>query len=142
MKRITAITFSVLVVLTAVSGAMAQAGVVRATIPFDFTVENRSLPAGTYEITQLVPLRNVVKIQNSLDPHITIDVVTLSGGTEFHNRGVLIFEKYGNRYFLHEVFGPGVMNVNLFVSKQEKQIRQQITELKVSDTHSIVIAAK
>jgi hypothetical protein len=42
MKRITAITFSVLAVLTTVRGAMAQAGVVRATIPFDFTVVNRS----------------------------------------------------------------------------------------------------
>jgi hypothetical protein len=142
MKRIKAITFFVLAVLTTVSGATAQVGVVRAIIPFDFTVENRSLPAGTYEITQLLPMHNVVKIQNSLDPHITTDIVTLSGDTESHDKSVLIFKKYGNRYFLHEVFGPGVMNVNLFVSKEEKQIRQQTTELKLNDTHLIVIAAK
>ena len=142
MKTITAITFTVLAVLTTVSGAVAHAGVVRATIPFDFTVENRSLPAGTYEITQSPPLRGVIRIQNTLDPRIGTYVVTTSDGAESRNKSVLIFEQYGSRYFLHEVLGPGVMTVNLFVSKEEKQIRKQTAMLSADDTHPIVIAAK
>jgi len=142
MKRITAVTCSVIAMLTTVSGAMAQAGVVRATIPFDFTVENRSLPAGTYEITRSLPLSNVIKIQNALDRHFTTYVVTIPNGPESRDKSVLAFEKYGNRYFLHEVFGPGAINVHLFASKEERQIRQQTVELKLNDPQPIAIAGK
>ena len=120
MKRITAVIFFILAMLTTVSGAVAQAGVIRATIPFNFTVENRSLPAGTYEITGSLPLSNVVKIQNTLDRHFTTYAVTIPNSQESHDKSVLAFEKCGNQYFLHEVFGPGIMNVHLFASKKGK----------------------
>jgi hypothetical protein len=139
MKRITAIVFSVLAILTTASGAMAQGTVVRATIPFPFTVETRSLPAGTYEV--VASLGTVIRIQNSLDPHITAYVATLPDSTEAHdNRNVMVFKKYGNQYFLHDIFCPAVMNVSLFRSREERQVRQQSAML--NDASTILIAAK
>lgn len=138
MKRITAFVFSVLAVLTTVNGAMAQEGVVRATIPFDFTVKNRSLPAGTYEI--MPSLGNVIRIQNMHDMHNTASVGTIRDSSEFHDKCVLVFEKYGSRYFLHEVRSPAAMNVDLFPSEEEKQVRQQSGMLNNANT--ILIAAR
>ena len=83
-----------------------------------------------------------MRIQNTVDPHIGAYVVTISGNTESHEESALIFEQYGNRYFLHEVFGPGLMNVNLLASKEEKQILQQTAMLKLKDRSRILIAAK
>jgi hypothetical protein len=144
MKRIRAIALFAVAALTTVSGAMAQWRTVRATIPFDFTVENKSLPAGTYEITP--SLGNVIRIQNTSDPRIMASVGTLRDSTEIdaelYNESVLIFEKYGDRYFLHEVHGPTILNVSLFRSKEEKQVRQQAAMLKLNDADQILIAAK
>ena len=137
MKRITAIAFSILAVLTTASGAMAQVGLVRATVPFDFSVGNKRLPSGTYEVTY--SLGNVIKIQNTADPHVMTLVSTMRDSTISYKESVLIFEKYGNRYFLHEVFGPSVMDVSLYTSKEEKQIRQQTAMLNNANT--ILLAA-
>jgi hypothetical protein len=140
MKRHWAIRFAVLAVLTTASGVMARADVVRANIPFGFTVENKSLPAGTYEITR--SLGNVIRIQNTHDPHIVTQVATIPDSTESQNKSVLIFQRYGDRYFLHDVFAFGEMNVRLFVSKEEKQIRQQRAMLKLPDPRQILILPK
>ena len=53
MKRITSTAlFTLAVLVTAAlvpgTGAMAQGRAVRATVPFDFTVGDKLLPAGTY----------------------------------------------------------------------------------------------
>lgn len=72
-------------------------------------------------------------IQNTIDPHITTYIATLRDSAQSHDRSVLIFKKYGDRYFLHEVFSPAGMNVSLFRSKEERHIRQQTAMVKLDD---------
>jgi hypothetical protein len=138
MKTIKVIAFSILVALIATGGIVAQASVVRATMPFNFTVDSRQFPSGTYEITS--SLDNVIRIQNTLDPHIMAYVSVMPDSGEAHNKSVLIFEKYGNLYFLHEIVVSAVMNVSLYRSKEERQIRQQAAVLNNADM--VRIAAK
>ena len=137
MKRIAAIILSVLGVFTAASGAMAQSPI-RATIPFDFTADNRVLPAGSYEITP--SLGNFIRIQNVIDPHTVALVGTIRDSAASNDKTELIFEKYGNWYFLREIVGPGVFNVTVFFSKKERQIREQAA--LVHDAGKVLIAAK
>jgi hypothetical protein len=51
MKRITAIALFTIASFVTAGSAWAQDRGVRATVPFDFTVGDKLLPPGTYEIT-------------------------------------------------------------------------------------------
>ncbi|MBV8114110.1 MAG: hypothetical protein JO300_05170, partial [Silvibacterium sp.] len=52
MKRITTTALFILAALVTAGGAVAQDRAVRATVPFDFTVGDKLLPAGNYEISE------------------------------------------------------------------------------------------
>ena len=61
MKRITAIVALLAAASTiGLGNAFAQGNAVRATMPFDFTVGNKVLPAGTYTITVTATCGSVV----------------------------------------------------------------------------------
>ena len=50
MKRITAIALFAIASFAVADKSFAQGPTVQATVPFDFTVGNKLLPAGTYTI--------------------------------------------------------------------------------------------
>lgn len=126
MKRITAtalFTLAALVTAALVTGprAMAQSRAVRATVPFDFTVGDKLLPAGSYEIWS--PSRGVVQIENR-DNHAAMLTATTYDSHESRNGNKLVFHKYGDQYFLSEILcRPASMNVRLPQTKTEKQAR-------------------
>jgi hypothetical protein len=138
MKRIAAVALFVCAVLVTASGAPAQ-GHVLMTVPFDFTVGNKLLPSGIYEIPP--PLGNAIKLTNTTDTHITALVYTIHEEEVPSHDGVAVFTKYGNQYFMRKLLcTPAAMNVSLFPSKQERQIRQQVAEPPHGG--DILIAAK
>jgi hypothetical protein len=137
VKKVTAIAFSVLAVLTTAGSAMAQ-GAVRATIPFDFTVDNKTLPAGNYEVTQ--SLGSFIRIQNLSHPEAVALVAAIRDSMGSHDKSVMVFVKYGDHYFLHNVFSPAVINVSLYRSKEERQISRQTAMLDNANT--VLVAVK
>src|ERR1700758_993059 len=86
--------------LVTAAGVMAQSRAIHATVPFDFSVGDRLLPAGSYEIWS--PSRNMVEIQNR-DNHATMLTATTYNSHESRNGGKLVFHKYRDRYFLSEI---------------------------------------
>ena len=57
------------------------------------------------------------------------------------NRGELVFNQYGDKYFLTEVLCPaGGMNMKLTTSKLEK--RDRINEAAVPTTTQVLVATK
>ena len=56
--------------------------------------------------------------------------------TESNSGSKLVFDRYGNQYFLHEVLCPNVASLNLEVapSKTEKNARQHATEAKLHNS--------
>jgi hypothetical protein len=69
MKRITSTALFTLAALVTTAGAMAQGRAVRATVPFNFTVGDKLLPAGTYEISK--PSAGIIELQIR-DKHVTM----------------------------------------------------------------------
>jgi len=117
MKRVFVnglIKFGLLAVIALISaGAPAKAQSLQykltVNIPFDFTVNDKKLPAGKYSIgrAQLSEGDLVIQI-SSVDgdksiSRITIPVVARDDVKD----GVLVFHQYGDEYFLSEIWPAG-----------------------------------
>ena len=122
MKRITAIAFLSIVSFFTAGSALAQYRTVQATVPFDFTVGNKLLPSGTYTITPVSS--GIIEIQN-FDKHVTV-LSAFSQDSHESQSGKLVFDKYGDHYFLTEILCRSAeMNVSLPPSKREEMARTQ-----------------
>src|SRR5882757_2293643 len=103
MKRITAAALFALVSLVTVGSSLAQENAVQATIPFDFTVNSKLLPPGTYRIKAVSS--NVVSIV-SVGGNIAVMSLSYSDDTRPGDVGKLVFNRYGNQYFLSKITSP------------------------------------
>jgi hypothetical protein len=124
MKHI--IVFAIAVCLLAgfaIAGtASAQDHAARATVPFNFNVGDKWVPAGTYIITSDTTYPEEIFIRSE-----DRKVVLLSLAHSDDRRsgaGKLVFTKYGDQYFLHEVLCSVCgMNIAFPGSKHEKLVR-------------------
>ena len=104
MKRATLMAAVMLMVLTGL--ATAQLGTkdqIRAQVPFEFMVANRMVPAGMYIVQLTEPGTKMLTINNR-----DAKVAVLSRAFQDENKTtlsapILVFNKYGNQYFLREI---------------------------------------
>ena len=121
MKRITSIALLALAGVIGTGKALAQQDHVRATVPFDFTVGNKTLPAGTYWIARTSG--TAISIQNR-DAGAAVLSMTSQAPSELI-KNVLVFGRYGDHYFLREILCDAAkMNVSLPWSKGEARARE------------------
>lgn len=126
MKRITAIALFAAASTLGIGSALAQDQAIQATMPFNFTVGSKLLPAGTYSIIRVQDDFIEIKDANK-------DTAVLSPSSPDDNQSknglVLVFNKYGGEYFLREVLGgsAGAMNVNVPLTASEERVRKQKT---------------
>jgi len=131
--------------LLAAASLMAPIGVSaqsrqQATIPFDFTVGQRSLPAGTYEITPLGP--GVIAVRGWKGKElVSVTTLIISTSEVNKNPNELVFNKYGDQYFLSEIRGGLGENVGTVgTSKLEKRV--QLQRAAVANLDKTLIALK
>jgi len=137
MKRNFAIALIALSTLAGVGKAVAQEHAVKATVPFNFTVGGKVLPADTYTVSS--PSEGLVVIRSN-DGHY-ISMATSSFDDREVKGGKLIFSKYGDQYFLHEVLCPTVgLHSRIPTSKQEKRIQTQ--EAMVGGGEPVLVAMR
>jgi hypothetical protein len=123
MKRFAAIALVVLAGAFTAGTLQAQSHEVRADVPFDFAVGNKQLPAGNY--TFFSEPNNTLVISNN-DYKVTILSKTEDRGHISGYVSHLVFNKYGDHYFLREITCPAIaINVEIPPSKLEKQTRVQ-----------------
>jgi hypothetical protein len=107
-------------------------------VPFNFTVGDKLLPPGLYTIT--LASEGIIEIRNR-DQHVSIWSTVLQDNQESRTGGELVFARYGNQYFLHEVLCDfATMNVYLPTTKSEKRVRME--EAKVENAKQILLAMK
>jgi hypothetical protein len=131
MKRIPALAF-LTAALISMGSACAHAQAPGFNVPFDFTVGNQVFPAGTYRVSYHAT-KTAILIRSQDDRFhaftTTYPADPSTGG------GMVVFRKYGNQYFLHEVLcSPLSMNVALPTSRLEKRARIQEAQLPHSET--------
>lgn len=126
MKQIfRAVTMLSLFFVLAASAVFAQAErrvVIR--IPFDFTVGQKTLPAGAYRIEPNRIDSDRVWVIKSVERRESAVLMTISvRANATQEEGKVIFHKYGDQYFLSQIWTPGSnTGSELPISRQERAV--------------------
>jgi hypothetical protein len=133
-QMIKALAMLVLIVMLSIVTASATKGQTTrqvANIPFDFVVGSEELQAGEYGVAAASSTGMAVKISGDHK-----SVFRLSSTITANRRaetGKLVFHRYGNRYFLAEIWTPGESEGRqLMKSKDEKSVERELAAAKSS----------
>jgi len=118
MKRATFVILATLS-LAATSLVAQSKPVIKANVPFDFMVGAKTLPAGEYRIQTERP--NLVLIQGSDSKFNTNLIAHSAQDTQMSGVAALRFNRYGDRYFLSQVWTGSDMGQELLKSRAEKE---------------------
>ena len=113
--------------------AQAPGTTMRASIPFDFIVRGRTLPAGYYEIRRINDEPSGLVIQNinhrRSEAMFETQPVYSSKGP---NKSLVVFHRYGDSYFLSEVVTAGSQTgEELPPSQAELRLRSEVAKNNV-----------
>jgi hypothetical protein len=124
MKRTLATALLTAASLMAPAGAFAQTRQ-QATIPFDFTVGQRLLPAGTYVIKHLGS--GMILVQGWKGKELVGAITLITQGNNVRkDADKLVFHKYGDQYFLSEIRGElGETSSKVGTSKLEQRLQRE-----------------
>ena len=137
------ILLSVLGVLTSVS-AHAQAGKqFTVTIPFNFCVAGKTLPAGQYHVGRSSEDSEGLVLRGT-DGRTGVFVLTRGIQTaEVQQQSKLVFRRYGDQYFLGEVWISARSNGReLPNSRKERLVKQENSKLGAKPEKVAVVGDK
>jgi hypothetical protein len=106
MKNIRILITTLLVAAVSVSVHAQQRQLLTVTVPFAFTAENSSLPAGTYTVST-VPPYNMIRVQSADGQKVAMIPAIPSPTSAESERTKLVFDRIGNQYFLSQVWEQG-----------------------------------
>jgi hypothetical protein len=106
----------------------AQTCQVSAKIPFSFHVGDAVVPAGEYRL-ETNGGKPILQLRNKATGHA--DFVSTNFGTEntAHRRGVLVFHRYGDAYFLSEMWDASGAGSRVPTTKSEKEYMSRPNEV-------------
>ena len=153
IKRLTVLGLvSMFALLGAVTSTNAQLSKpIRAKIPFDFNVGEKKLPAGEYTFRRVSDFSDIKTMSvNNVDGSVHLYQSTLEAQVlTAKNQSVLVFHKYGDQYFLEQIWLRGDLEgTQLAESRTERTAKRQLAETqqknmtgKVIKTETIDIVA-
>jgi hypothetical protein len=108
MKRQAFSLVSLLTLLLVAGSAIAQTVHVRGNIPFNFAVGSKTFPAGTYDIGSVDSLDGKTLLVQATDGNASLMVNSNAAeNLKPADKTMLVFNQYGNRYFLSEIWVNG-----------------------------------
>ena len=130
LKGVTIFTLMVaLAILTSVVSANAQSRVtVSANIPFEFVVGDTMLPAGEYSLRPATSGDEALMVQNAENGHAIVRLTEPAiESKKKHTR--LVFHRYGQSYFLAEVWKGERLGRRLTKSKLERGVERELASI-------------
>ena len=148
LKTLATISFLIAIAIVPFRSAQAQtiAYRLKANIPFDFIVTDKTLPAGEYFITRTRQYSSddVITISN-VDGRVVMVLLTNSVQTLTPKKqGVVVFQRYGNQHFLNQIWAAGSsVGKVLLKSRSERALERETkniarTEVPAKATVSVV----
>jgi len=135
-----ALVMAGMMALTAVSYtrvAQAQEQVVF-NIPFEFVAGNSMLPAGEYTVQVLGPT-HVLQLVDRKDSAASAFLGTNAAvATEIQSESKLIFQRYGDRYFLSQVWTAGNSRGRQLVKSAREKEMAQIAKVETEGRVTLV----
>ena len=118
-----------LAAVTAVVSA-GQSKLVDTNIPFDFVVGDKVLPAGQYTMRGLGIVGEAILISQKDAKASVIRLTNVLQSNSKSTQARLVFHRYGQRYFLAEVWSGGdSAGRKLFRSRQERAIERELAAI-------------
>ena len=99
---------------------------VTATIPFDFIVGEKRLPAGKYIVTSATSDGLGLRIQNRTEKPSAFRLSNPVAEKSQKHSPRMVFHRYGQQYFLAEVWSGDSYGRQLMESKGERNLRQEL----------------
>jgi hypothetical protein len=126
-------TATLLALVLAVGSAMAQTSVtLKADIPFEFHAGKTAMPAGEYTV-QFLTAGNALTVARIDRTAQAMVLTNAAEGNPASDVSKLVFRKYGDRYFLAQIWTLGsTRGHELPVSKTERELTQIATHQIVS----------
>ena len=106
---------------------------IRVSIPFDFTAKGKTLPAGEYDVTRVMDEPITLLVRNVHDKHDLVIVETKPvRERSFLKNDELIFNRYGDTYFLSEIVTAGEQTgEELYPSHKERELKREMARNEV-----------
>jgi hypothetical protein len=123
MKRFLCLAAATIAICLIATATYAQSDSLRLRfhVPFPFTAQNTSFPAGEYEITK--PARMILELRNLKDQAASFEHALPANSREADGRGKVVFHRYGNEYFLSLVSAGSWLSTYQFqMSKEESRV--------------------
>ena len=149
VKASTKIGMLVLISIAALSASVKAQSLgprFKANIPFDFTVASKKFAAGHYSIARASQTNGDLVLEISgLDEHSTVFPITSPVETvTAREKSVLIFHRYGDEYFLAQVWSAGATTGRAFIkSRRERQLEREqhvaATDKKASMVETVTL---
>jgi hypothetical protein len=119
------------VLMAALVSAHAQSSrAVVADIPFEFAIGGKSLKAGEYSVKALSDTGNVLLISSHNSNDTAIRLTQTIQARIAPKQAKLVFHRYGQRYFLSEVWTSGELTGwRLVKSGEERAIENQLAAI-------------
>ena len=143
-QALTVLSMASLFVLLAVGSAYADPGSeVRADVPFDFMVGNKTYPAGSYAVEYTQPQGAfLIHIAEDESRRTLLWSNTVPAKSIEDHSPKLIFNRYGDQYFLTQVWGGGDINGReLRKFATERELAREYLAKDVSVPEVVSIAA-
>jgi hypothetical protein len=117
--------------MTAVPSANGQSSsTITATVPFEFKVGDKALPAGVYTVRTMSVTGEALAISNRESNRSAIRLTNAVHAPKASSKGKLVFHRYGQNYFLSEVWcGGDSTGRQLLKSKQERTMESQLAAI-------------
>lgn len=132
-------TMLLLVIVFALSTAVVSAKVqsttnVVADIPFAFSVGHKTMPAGEYSVKTILSSNSGLLIQSADRKNLAIRLSVETDRRKGKTNARLIFHRYGERYFLAEVWnGSDQTGRQLLKSQEERAMERELTIAAIND---------
>jgi len=103
----------------------------RARVPFDFIVSEAALRAGEYEVRAIGNSGVwVIAGRDSKKSELRLSNETQNPKLDFETNAKLVFHRYGNTYFLDQVWLAGQSTgYELLKTRQERAIERELNEI-------------
>jgi peptidyl-tRNA hydrolase len=146
MKRNLSFAAVILLAMSfAAVSAQAQASggpIAKLRIPFAFNVGRTSLPAGDYTVTVVNPAsdRKVLQVR-STDGRVSALVQTSSATTHAADNAMLVFHRYGDKYFFSQARMAGESTILTAVKSSAERVEARTLARSGGKVQIAIIAA-
>lgn len=127
LKKVGLLSAILLAAFLTSAQAQSPSNRVKANIPFDFSLGDKKLPAGTYSFGRLRQGYDdvVLSIDDRLGRQKAIHTSIPVRSLDVSENAKLIFHRYGDQYFLYQVWPAGTATGRQFVPSHSEREAQQ-----------------